>query len=246
VRYLREQVAQARGMPSKESIVRRLNFCQWVEAEAPWISGEAWFACEDKDFDVRRLLGRRCWGGLDLSSTQDLTALVLQFDRPRTTRTGGSWSGSGCRAMACTTRPTRTACRTSPGAMRGTADDRWPGDINKLAVSSRPLRSQRCTTCRPWLRRWRIEDVQMICDQEGSACRVPFVRASKRGAGRRDEYERRLLDRQVRHRGKPGHDLVCCQCLVVPDPAGNRKSTKESYRPRGWHRRLHHAPQDQA
>ncbi|WP_249357716.1 terminase large subunit domain-containing protein, partial [Klebsiella pneumoniae] len=34
-RYLREQVTQARGMPSKESIVRRLNFCQWVDADNP-------------------------------------------------------------------------------------------------------------------------------------------------------------------------------------------------------------------
>jgi phage terminase large subunit-like protein len=81
IKYLREQVTQARGMPGKESIVRRLNFCQWVEAEAPWIGGDIWFqAAPEPDYDDARLYGRRCWGGLDLSSTQDLTALVLLFE----------------------------------------------------------------------------------------------------------------------------------------------------------------------
>jgi hypothetical protein len=44
--YLEEQVRQAKGMPSKESIVRRLNFCQWVDALNPWIDGDLWRACE--------------------------------------------------------------------------------------------------------------------------------------------------------------------------------------------------------
>ena len=33
-KYLREQVVEAKGMPSKQSIVRRLNFCEWTEGEA--------------------------------------------------------------------------------------------------------------------------------------------------------------------------------------------------------------------
>jgi phage terminase large subunit-like protein len=78
VKYLEEQVTQAKGMPAKESIVRRLNFCQWVDAESPWIDGERWRACAD-DFDLRKLAGRPCYGGLDLSGARDLTALALLF-----------------------------------------------------------------------------------------------------------------------------------------------------------------------
>ena len=52
--YLREQVEDARGMPAKESLVRRLNFCQWVDAENPWISGDIWMACE-KDISIEQL-----------------------------------------------------------------------------------------------------------------------------------------------------------------------------------------------
>jgi phage terminase large subunit-like protein len=78
-RYLEEQVIQAKGMPSKESVVRRLNFSQWVGSDAPWISSDVWFGCQDS-YIMDDLHGRRCWGGLDLSSTQDLTALVLAFE----------------------------------------------------------------------------------------------------------------------------------------------------------------------
>lgn len=74
-RYLEEQVAAAKGMPSKESIVRRLNFCQWVDAESPWIDGDLWRACEQEKW-VDPETTRPCFLALDLSSKRDLTALA--------------------------------------------------------------------------------------------------------------------------------------------------------------------------
>lgn len=82
-KYLREQVTQAKGMPAKESIVRRLNFCQWVDSASPWLSADTWMDCED-DFDITELYGEECYGGLDLSGTRDLTALALYFPRVKT------------------------------------------------------------------------------------------------------------------------------------------------------------------
>lgn len=79
-KYLREQVTQAKGMPSKESIVRRLNFCQWVEADNPWLSSDIWMANE-QDFDIDELIGEDCYAGLDLSGTRDLTSLSLYFPK---------------------------------------------------------------------------------------------------------------------------------------------------------------------
>ena len=79
-KYLREQVTQAKGMPSKESIVRRLNFCQWVEADNPWLASDIWMANE-LDFDIDELIGEDCYAGLDLSGTRDLTALSLYFPK---------------------------------------------------------------------------------------------------------------------------------------------------------------------
>ena len=79
-KYLREQVTQAKGMPSKESIVRRLNFCQWVDADNPWLASDIWMANE-QDFDIDELIGEDCYAGLDLSGTRDLTALTLYFPK---------------------------------------------------------------------------------------------------------------------------------------------------------------------
>lgn len=228
-RYLREQVAQARGMPSKESIVRRLNFCQWVEAESPWISGEAWFACEDKEFDVRRLIGRRCWGGLDLSSTQDLTALVLEFepteDDPYWRQLEWFWlPGDGLHDKADKDRVPYVAWRDA-GHLLTTAGRA----INKLAVVKQAAEIAALYDLQALAYdRWRIEDLTMICEQEGiSLPLVPFGQGFKDMAPAVDEYERRLLDRQLRHRGNPVMTWCAANAVVVTDPAGNRKVAKE-------------------
>jgi phage terminase large subunit-like protein len=76
--YLRDQVRQAKQMPAKESKVRRLHFCQWVDAASPWISGETWRECEvDAGADLAEAFGDRAVIlAADLSATTDLTALA--------------------------------------------------------------------------------------------------------------------------------------------------------------------------
>ena len=78
--YLRDEVNQARGMPSKESMVRRLNFCQWVEAHDPFFSYELWQAAA-ADYTLADFRGCEAIGAFDLSATTDLTAFVLLFQR---------------------------------------------------------------------------------------------------------------------------------------------------------------------
>ena len=78
--YIRGQVTEAQGMPSKMATVKRLCFCQWTEAENPWIGADVWLGCKDTDYDHDLLKGRKCWGGLDLSRVNDLTAFVLAFE----------------------------------------------------------------------------------------------------------------------------------------------------------------------
>jgi phage terminase large subunit-like protein len=78
-KYLEEQVREAVGMPAKASIVRRLNFCQWVDAENPWIGGQIWRRAE-RPIEWEELRGRRVGGAaIDLSGTRDLTASALAF-----------------------------------------------------------------------------------------------------------------------------------------------------------------------
>lgn len=76
--YLQKQVREARGMPSLASKVRRLNFCEWVDAESPWISGSVWLSGQ-REFDAVDVLAGadEVVGAFDLSGTSDLTALAL-------------------------------------------------------------------------------------------------------------------------------------------------------------------------
>lgn len=79
LKYLREQVAEALGMPSQENIVRRLNFCAWTEQSVRWMPMDRWDLCGAEPFDEDSLIGERCYGGLDLATTSDLAPLVLFF-----------------------------------------------------------------------------------------------------------------------------------------------------------------------
>lgn len=76
--FIREQVTEARGMPSKEGLVRRLHFCQWTEGEQGWMTHATWKALET-ELAIDDYKGRRCYGGLDLSYTRDLSAFALVF-----------------------------------------------------------------------------------------------------------------------------------------------------------------------
>ena len=79
VKYLREQVREAVGMPAKQNIVRRLNFCEWTESDSAWMTKAVWDAVLVDVIDIEQYRGRKCFAGLDLSTKNDLTALALVF-----------------------------------------------------------------------------------------------------------------------------------------------------------------------
>lgn len=68
----------AKNTPAEENSFRQLRLNQWVKQESRWLQMAKWDACKI-DFDEEYLAGRVCFGGLDLSSTSDLTAFVLVF-----------------------------------------------------------------------------------------------------------------------------------------------------------------------
>jgi phage terminase large subunit-like protein len=75
---MRTAAARAKEIPAQENTFRRLYLNQWTEQAERWISMPAWDACRAQ---VKRsaLLGRKCYLGMDLASTKDLTALVAVF-----------------------------------------------------------------------------------------------------------------------------------------------------------------------
>lgn len=229
LKYLRDQVAQARGMPAKESIVRRLNFCEWVESAAPWIGRDVWMAIEDAKFNTARLVGRRCWGGLDLSSTTDLTALVLAFEPvendPLWRIKPYFWlPGDGLHERADKDRVPYLAWRDQ-GFLRA-----LPGRaIDKLAVAKQCAEIVSMYDLQSLAYdRWRIEDFKRICDDEGIGLPlVPFGQGFKDMAPAVDEFERLMVDRQMRHDGNPVMTWCAANAVLVSDPAKNRKVAKD-------------------
>lgn len=77
--YLAKAVAQARSMPSKQNKVLRLNFCCWTDAADAWITRDMWDAVQAPAVTWQAMKGRKCYAGLDLSFTTDMSALALVF-----------------------------------------------------------------------------------------------------------------------------------------------------------------------
>lgn len=75
---LREKANKAKEMPSALNAFLRLELDIWTQSETKWVNRDHWDAC-GKAVDANGLRGRTCYGGLDLSSTTDISALLLVF-----------------------------------------------------------------------------------------------------------------------------------------------------------------------
>jgi len=231
-KYLREQVAEATEMPSKENIVKRLNFCIWTESVTKWLSMEKWAACGDA-VDAEALKGRTCYGGLDLSSVSDITAWVKVFPPDII---GGKYSVL-CRFfipednMRERIRKDKVPydvwtkqgfITATPGgiidyayvldAIRQDAEDY---DIAELAFDR--WGSQKITT-----------DLQDIgFEVEGKKSLVQFGQGFASMAAPTKELEKMVRAGELAHGGNPVLSWMVSNAVVRMDPAGNMKVDKE-------------------
>lgn len=242
-RYLREQINQARGAPAQEALVRRLNFCEWTQAEAPWISWQVWSQAQER-VPMSLLRNRPAVGGLDLSSTTDLTAFVLMFFP---TVEDPHW-----RVMPYFWIPDHDLDKreeTDRVPYRVWIKEKWlettPGRaISKLHVLRRLVKICSFFDVRKIaFDRWRIEDLQMLMVEHG----ISLPPLERFGQGYQDmgpavdEFERRLLGvapldeegqpldvevETLRHDGNPVMTWCAGNAVVVSDPANNRKVDK--------------------
>ncbi|MCL2539678.1 MAG: terminase large subunit, partial [Oscillospiraceae bacterium] len=68
----------AKSNPAEENLFRQMYLSQWTKQSVRWMPMEKWNRCSFP-VDEEELYGRPCYGGLDLASTADITALVLVF-----------------------------------------------------------------------------------------------------------------------------------------------------------------------
>ena len=229
VKYIREQVVEAKGMPSKEAIVRRLNFCQWTDAESPWISGEVWRGAQ-RDFDWQDLRGRRAVAGLDLSSTTDLTGMVFLVEP---IEAGEPWllvpfawlPDVELQRKADTDRVPYIQWRAE-GYL-----DTTPG----RAISKRVILQKLSAMCDFFeiiavgYDRWRIEDLMAMAADDGISLpeMKPVGQGYKDFSPALETFERMLLNGEIAHAGHKVLDWCMSNAVIEQDGAENRKLSKE-------------------
>lgn len=76
---MRRKSRRAADMPAALNSFKRLELNVWTQSVTKWINLEHWRACGEFAIDWDALIGRVCYGALDLSSTIDITAWCLIF-----------------------------------------------------------------------------------------------------------------------------------------------------------------------
>lgn len=224
--YLRDEVGQAYGMPSKESLVRRLNFCQWTEAESPLFQMEAWDACLE-EFDLELFRGREVVVAADLSASQDLTCLMLAckvservywhplFWVPEI----GLSKKAEKDKVPYDTWVRKGFIHTSPG--KSIVKDFV---ITQLADVSQKhgFRVKKIV-----YDRWRIEEFKQAAERVGVTYEYEeFGQGFKDMAPAVDKTESDMIAKVIAQNGNPCLRWNIANAIAVQDPAGNRKLDK--------------------
>ena len=217
-----DAAAMAMRSPSFAPAFRLLNLNQRIAAEGRFIEQAEWEANGDP-FDPTELEGQRCYGGLDLSSTRDLTALALYFpDQGKLL----AWHW-----LPADTIPARVERDRVPY-------DRWAGDgwaevtvgnaRDDLAIALQlaDIRS-RYDVQGIAFDRWQIARLNKLLSDEGIDLPMSeFVPGFRSYAAAVDAFETALLGGKMQHNGNPLLRWQAGNVIVETDPAGNRKPTK--------------------
>lgn len=83
LRYLHQQHRKAVEIPGYENTFKRYHLNMHTEQAKRWLPMDAWHRSAGRRMTEEELRGRECYLALDLSSTQDITALVGVFPRER-------------------------------------------------------------------------------------------------------------------------------------------------------------------
>lgn len=220
---VRRQAEDARRLPSREAAYRNLILNQRVEARSPFIARAIWQENGAQPADVS---GMAVYGGLDLSSVSDLTALVLVSEEGDVMPT--FWlPGEGLAEKSRNDRvPYDVWARdgllqTTPGraieyewiaeALRGVFDRH---QVRAIAFDRYNMRH-----LRPWLEKVGFTDDELerfVEFGQGFVSMSPALR----------ELESRLLSKRLRHGNHPVLTMCAANATTISDPAGNRKFVK--------------------
>ena len=219
------QAAQAQRIPSKENSFRNYILNMRVAAHSRFISKVEWDKCGGKVI-LNRLIGKKCFGGLDLSASRDLTAFVLvfpndsgefdivpQFFLPE----NGIAEKSDNDRVPYEVWGRDNVLTLIPGA---TVD---PSFVAEAMAEASELYDIQVIG----YDRWRIEDLKRELSSIGSALPLePFGQGFKDMAGAVDKLERVVAQEKLNHGSNPILNMCAANAVIERDAAGNRKLTK--------------------
>lgn len=218
--YIAAECEKARQLPSYENSFKRLLLNIWTEQETRWLSIAQWDKCESEYPD---LLGRECYAGLDLSSTTDLSALVLAFPVGSTLHLRAYFwcPEEGIRKRALRDQvPYESWVRdglieATPGAAIDYSCIR--AKINELGQRYRITG----IAYDPWNATQLVKDLT-----DDGVTMVPLRQGFVSMNAPTKELERRLLAEEINHGGNPVLRWMADSVVVSTDPAGNIKPNK--------------------
>lgn len=224
---MRASALQAQRIPERESAFRNLYLNQAVAPDLRFIAAADWLANGDP-VDLDRLTGRKCWGGLDLSSTTDLTALVLVFpdDGDPAVLDVLAWFWTAGDTLDERANRDRAPYRLWERqghleATQGRAIDKR-AVVRRLGAIAGQFDLQSLA-----FDRWRFDEVKRLLDEEGlSLPLAEFGQGFASMAPAVDALESMILNRRLRHGNHPVLTWNMSNAAVTSDPAGNRKLDK--------------------
>lgn len=224
---MRRKALQAKEMPTmlNSFLQRELNI--WTQATVRWVNAPKWLACS-QGVDADGLRGRTCYGGLDLSSTTDVTAFVLVFP-PQTPVDPYQvlcyfWVPE--ETMKLRTKRDRMQYQTwvRQGYMATTPGDTLDHDfvLAKIADLSEWYDIQEIA-----FDRWGAAHVQTkLQEMGGEDWLVQFGQGFASMSAPMNELERLILGGRLAHGGNPVLTWMAGNLVATMDSAGNKKPDK--------------------
>ena len=225
IERLRDAYREAKQNPADEITFKRLRCNMWVSSTVAWIP-DAIYMRGNEPIDMDALAGRDCYAGLDLSSTGDITALVLIFpprdEEEKYVLLPYFW-------IPEETIPRRVKANSVPydiwekqGYIMSTEGNVIHYDfIEKFIMDL----SEKYHILEIAVDRWNA--TQMIQNLEGEGFTiVPFGQGFSSMSAPTKEFYRLLMEGRIIHGGNPVLRWMAGNVVIDTDPAGNIKVTK--------------------
>lgn len=220
--YLREEVARAQVSPARQTTFRQLHLNVWTTEVSRWIDPAAWD--ENGEEPAPAEPGAPCFAGLDLSSTTDISALVLLRPDEDGNYDVEPYFWMPEADIAERERRDRLPYRqwAADGLVQLTPGNIIDyGFIKKKILELADERGGFQLAYDPWNATGLVTELM----GEGLVC-LPTRQGFATLSGPTKELERLVLGRKLRHGGNPVLKAHAGAALVSADAAGNVKPDK--------------------